>query len=110
MDLGRDDAGGAERVVPHDVEGDELGPFLVADDAGFAGVAGGGDLGPVGVEVIGADPGAADDPGAFADFGGADPADGREPSGASVQPGLVADPLEPVPGDHAPGVPEQVPA
>ena len=96
--------------MPHDVEGDELGPFLVADDAGFAGVAGGGDLGLVGVEVIGADPGAAHDPGAFADFGGADPADGREPPGAGVQPGLVAEALEPVPGDHAPRVAEQVPA
>src|SRR5206468_8516561 len=100
----------AERVVPHDVEGDQLGPFLVADHPGFAGVAGGSDLGLVGVEVIGADPGPADDPGAFADLGGADPADGREPPGAGVQPGLVAGPLEPVPGDHAPGVPGQVPA
>ena len=96
--------------MPHDVERDELGPFLVADHAGFAGVAGGGDLGLAVVEVLGADPGAAQDPGAFADFGGADPADGREPPGAGVQPGLVADPLEPVPGDHAPRVAEQGPA
>ena len=48
-----------ERVVADDVEGHDVGPFLVADDPGFAGVAGRGDLGLVGVEVIGADPGAA---------------------------------------------------
>ena len=105
---GDDDVGG-QRVVADDVDGHQMGPFLVADDPGFAGVAARADLGLVGVEVIGADPGAAQHVRAFPDLGRADPQDQREPAGAGVQPSLVADPLEAVPGDQAPGPPLEEP-
>ena len=50
-----------EGVAAHDVDLHQLGPALGALDAGFAGVAGGGDLAGVGFEVLEADPGAAPD-------------------------------------------------
>ena len=72
--------------------------WRVAGDPGFAGVAGGAQLADVGFEVLGADPGPAQHPGPFPDLGGADPQDHGQPSGAGVQPGFVAQPLEPVAG------------
>ena len=49
-------------------------------------------------------------PGAFADLGGPDPQDEREPPGAGVQPGFVAQPLEAVAGQDAPEPPGDEPA
>ena len=48
-----------ERVVADDVDGHQVGPFLVADDPCFAGVAACADLGLAGVELVGGHPGAA---------------------------------------------------
>ena len=58
---GGDDGARGEGVAAHDVDGDQLRPPLRFLDAGFAGVAGGGDLAGVGFEVLEADPGAAPD-------------------------------------------------
>src|SRR6266571_5467690 len=50
---------GREGVAADDVDGHELGPAAVAGDPRIAGVAGGAQLADVGLEVLGADTGAA---------------------------------------------------
>ena len=84
--------------------------LAVAGDPGVAGVAGGAQLADVGVEVLGADARAAQHPGPLPDFRGPGPQDEREPAGAGVQPGFVAEPLEAVPGQDAPEPPGDEPA
>ena len=103
-------SGGRERVAADDVDGHEVRPSAVAGDPRVAGVAGGAQLADVGFEVLGADARAAQHPGPFPDPGRPGPQDQREPPGAGVQPRFVAQPLEPVPGQHAPGAPGDEPA
>lgn len=100
----------AARVAADDVDGHQVGPAAVAGDPRVTGVAGGAQLADVSVEVLSAHPGAAQNPGAFADFGRADPQDERDTPGAGVQPCFVAQPLEPVPGQHAEQPPGDEPA
>src|SRR6266536_1282188 len=75
-----------------------------------SGVTGGAQLADVGLEVLGADPGPAQHAGAFADLGRPGPQHQRQPSGAGVQPGFVAEPLDAVPGQDAPEPAGHVPA
>ena len=107
---GGDGVAGREGVAADDVDGHQLGPAAVAGDPGVAGVAGGAELADVGVEVLGADACPAQHPGPFPDLGRPDPQDEREPPGPGVQPGFVAQPLEPVPGQDAPEPPGDEPA
>src|SRR5215472_14236594 len=58
---GGDDVVRGERVSAHYMDGDQLRPLLVALDAGFTGVACGGDFGRVRFEVVSADTGATPD-------------------------------------------------
>jgi hypothetical protein len=64
----------------------------------------------VGFEVLGADARAAQHPGPLPHLRGPRPEDEREPPVAGVQPGFVAQPLEPVPGQDAPEPPGDEPA
>ena len=107
---GGDDGAGREGVAAHDVHGDQLRPPLGLLDAGFAGVAGGGEFAGVGFEVLEADPGAAPDQRRLTHLGGADPQDQRQPPGPGVHAGFPEHPLDTVPGDHAPGPPGNEPA
>ena len=75
-----------EGVAAHDVEDDDLRPPAVALDPGLAGVARGGDLGRVQLEVLFADAGAAPDDRALPDLGGEGAQHQRQPAG----PGAVA--------------------
>ena len=70
---------------------------LERSTAGFAGVAGSGDLAGVGFEVLEADTGAAPDQCAFPDFGGVDAQDQGQPSRPGVHAGLEEHPLHAVP-------------
>ena len=107
---GCDELAGREGVAADDVDGDQVRPPAVAGDPRVAGVAGGAQLADVGFEVLGADARAAQHPGPLPHLGGPGPQDEREPPGAGVQPGLVAEPLEPVAGQDAPEPPGDEPA
>ena len=110
LERGLDEFAGREGVAADDVDGHQVGPPAVAGDPRVAGVAGGAQLADVGFEVLGADARAAQQLGAFADLGRPGPQDQREPPGAGVQPGFVAQPLEPVAGQDAPEPPGDEPA
>src|SRR5262249_28803566 len=95
-DVSRDDPLGVEQVAAVNVDGHQVRPVRVGSDLRRAGVAGCGDLGRVVGEVLGADARAAQHVCTLADLGWANPQHQRQPPGAGVHPGLVADPLEPV--------------
>src|SRR6266568_2122746 len=97
-----DGVSGREGVVADNVDGHQLGPFAIAGDPRFAGIAGGAQFAPVGVEVLGADTGAAQQVQAYPDLGRPGPQDEGQPPRAGVQPGFPAQPLDAVPGQHAP--------